>query len=155
MPSAAHHVSCVTYQNDAVMAFLHDVLGLQTLDRMLFPHDVTSRFLGWPDTNPGAVASMVGTGGKGLIEVVQAPEAVNEHVAPGTALITFAVPDLEARLDEARRRGFHSTPIHNFNVNDDLNVDMAIVAAGDLRFELIRYNTPTDPIDFPTGGSLR
>lgn len=144
MPSAAHHVSCVTYQNDAVMAFLHDVLGLQTLDHMFFPRDVTSRFLDWPDTNPGAVAAMVGSGGKGLIEVVQAPEAVRERVAAGTALITFAVSDLEARLEDASRRGFVSTPIHNFNVNDDLNIDMSIVTAGDLSFELIRYNTNTN-----------
>jgi catechol 2,3-dioxygenase-like lactoylglutathione lyase family enzyme len=139
VPSAAHHVSCVTAQPEAVTEFLTEVLGLPARDSMRLPGRITQRFLGWPSEAPDADASMLGSGTKGLIEMVAAPAGIAGRVRSGTALITFAVTDLEQRLEDAERRGFEVSEIHPVQVNDHLEVSMAVVVAGDLTFELVRY----------------
>jgi catechol 2,3-dioxygenase-like lactoylglutathione lyase family enzyme len=137
---AAHHVSCVTFAGDDVVCFLHDVLGMRVLDQMYVPEDVTGDFLAWPRPNPGAAAEMLGSGSKGLIEVVRAPEEMRGRVSPGTAFITFAVTDIEARLNESRERGYAASEVKTFNVNDNVALSCATVAAGDLTFELVQFN---------------
>ena len=139
MPSAAHHVSCVTARPEAVTEFLTEVLGLPARDSMRLPGAITERFLGWPSPAPEADAHMLGSGTKGLIEMVSVPAEIAARVRPGTALITFAVTDLEERLREATDRGFEVSDIHPVQVNDHLEVSMAVVVAGDLAFELVRY----------------
>ena len=140
MVDAAHHVSCVTFTGDDVVTFLHDVMGLNVMDQMTVPEDVTSGFLDWPRPNPGASASMLGSGSKGLIEVVRAPEEVRGKVGAGTAFITFAVTDLDEKLEESRARGYTTSEIKTFNVNENVALSCATVTAGDLTFELVKFN---------------
>jgi hypothetical protein len=71
MVDAAHHVSCVTFTGDDVVTFLHDVMGLNVMDQMTVPEDVTSGFLAWPRPNPGASASMLGSAGDLTFELVK------------------------------------------------------------------------------------
>lgn len=147
MPSAAHHVSCVTARPEAVTEFLTEVLGLPQRDSMRLPGAITEQFLAWPSGAPDADASMLGSGTKGLIEMVSVPAGITDRVRPGTALITFAVTDLEDRLADAARRGFEVSDIHPVQVNGQLEVSMAVVVAGDLAFELVRYReTPSGKI---------
>ncbi|HUR09140.1 MAG TPA: hypothetical protein VM347_41830 [Nonomuraea sp.] len=107
---------------------------------MDLPAEITGPFLGWP-TGHSAAATMVGTGSKGLIEVVTLPESLPPQIQPGLALITFAVTDLEERVAAAVEAGFHVSDIRTFKVNDAIEVSMAVVTVGGVSFELIRYNT--------------
>lgn len=140
MPTGLHHVSCVTAESDSVLAFLRSVMGLEALDRMNLPAEVTAPFLGWPTGHP-ADATMVGAGSRGLIEVVALPQDLAEQIRPGLALITFAVTDLEDRVAAAIQAGYQVSDIRTFKVNDAIEVSMAVVTVGGLSFELIRYNT--------------
>jgi catechol 2,3-dioxygenase-like lactoylglutathione lyase family enzyme len=140
MVDAAHHVSCVTFAGDEVVGFLNDVLGMRVMDQMFVPEDVTGDFLAWPRPNPGAAAEMVGSGSKGLIEVVRAPEEMRGRVTPGTAFITFAVTDIEARLDRSRERGYITSEVKTLDVNENVALSCATVTAGDLTFELVQFN---------------
>lgn len=140
MVVAAHHVSCVTFAGDEVVEFLNDVLGMPVMDQMSVPEDVTGDFLAWPRPNPGADASMLGAGSKGLVEVVRAPEEMRGRVNPGTAFITFAVTDIEDRLAKSRERGYTTSELKTFNVNPQVALSCATVTAGDLTFELVQFN---------------
>ena len=140
MVDAAHHVSCVTFAGDEVVGFLNDVLGMRVMDQMFVPEDVTGDFLAWPRPNPGAAAELVGSGSKGLIEVVRAPEEMRGRVTPGTAFITFAVTDIEARLDRSRERGYITSEVKTLDVNENVALSCATVTAGDLTFELVQFN---------------
>jgi catechol 2,3-dioxygenase-like lactoylglutathione lyase family enzyme len=140
MPTGAHHVSCVSADSESILAFLRGVVGLDVVDRMNLPADVTAPFLGWPEGHPGE-ATMLGTGSKGLIEIVALPEPLAGQIRPGLALITFAVPDLEERVAAALDAGYQVSDIHTFKVNDAIEVAMAVVTVGGVSFELIRYNT--------------
>lgn len=140
MPEYCHHVSCVTYEGEAVESFLGDVLGMSTMDDMFVPEDVTGDFLTWPRPNPGANAKMLGSGMKGLVEVVRAPEEMRGQVRPGTAFITFAVTDLDERVAKARELGFEATDIKTFAVNDKVTTSVSLITAGDLTFELVRFD---------------
>jgi catechol 2,3-dioxygenase-like lactoylglutathione lyase family enzyme len=140
VPNACHHISCVTFEGDDVVAFLGDVMGLPVADHMQVPGTAMTHLQAWPHANPGARAAMMGAGMKGLVEVVRAPEELRGMVSPGTALITFSVTDLEERLAAARRHGYRTSEIIEFPVNDKVKVAVATVLAGDLTFELVRFD---------------
>ena len=76
------------------------------------------------------------------------PEELRETVRPGTGLISFIVPDLEARLEQARSLGHATGEIRRFMLNEHTNCSAALVTAGDLTFELFRIEpaTPAPPV---------
>jgi catechol 2,3-dioxygenase-like lactoylglutathione lyase family enzyme len=142
MPSRSHHIACVTDDPEAVIAFLTEVLGLELTGRLRAPGDATSTILGWPE-NDGAEGWMLGKGSGGLVEVIRIPDELRGRVEPRFALISFATPDLEARVEQCRERGIAVTdPIRTKGEGLDLSGSVATV--GGLAFELLRFEAP-DP----------
>lgn len=137
MPNRSHHVACVTDEPEAVVEFLTEVLGLELTGRLRAPGDATSTILDWPE-NDGAEGWMLGTGSGGLVEVIRIPEELRGRVQPTFALISFATPDLEARVDQCRGRGIEVTdPIRT--KGDGLDLSGSVARVGGLAFELLRF----------------
>lgn len=140
MPSRSHHIACVTDDPEAVIEFLTKVLGLELTGELRAPGDATSTILGWPE-NDGAQGWMLGRGQGGLVEVIRIPDELRGQVEPRFALISFATPDLEDRVQECRNRGIDvSEPIRTKGEGMDLSG--AVATVGGLAFELLRFEAP-------------
>jgi len=135
--SRSHHIACVTDDRDGVVQFLTDVIGLEVTGELHAPGDSTSAILGWPE-NDGADGTMLGRGPGGLVEVIAIPDELRGTVEPGFAVISFAMPDLEDRVEACRTRGIAvSDVIHT----ESLGLSGAVAHVGGLGFELLRFET--------------
>jgi hypothetical protein len=142
VPQASHHIACVTHRGDEVREFLTEVIGLGTTDTTFVPGDVAEEFLAWPTGNAGGSAVILGSGSRGLVEVVDIPPELRDSVQAGSGLISFIVPDLEQRLEQARSHGYRTGEIRQFMLNEATTCSAALVTAGDLTFELFRIEQP-------------
>lgn len=140
MPSGVHHVSCFSADN-SIPAFLSEVVGLSEFDRFTGPPEVGSTMFSWPADNPGVSGARYGAGPNGLVEVITVPSSLSATVRPGFGFVTFTVKDLEARLEECRRRGFAVGDVGRFSPRDDLALAAAIVTVGGMHFELATYES--------------
>jgi catechol 2,3-dioxygenase-like lactoylglutathione lyase family enzyme len=137
VPKRSHHIACVTDDRAGVVRFLTDIIGLEVTGELHAPGDSTSAILGWPP-NDGADGTMLGQGPGGLVEVIQIPADLEGKVEPGFALISFAMPDLEARVEDCRARGIEvSDVIHT----EGLDLSGAVAHVGGLGFELLRFGS--------------
>ena len=141
MASRSHHVAAITPDPDAVIAFLHDVIGLDIITTELAaPPEAATHILGWPEGNPGVRGAMLGKGPGGIVEVIGIPPEIQDEVPAGFALISFATPDLEARVEACRESGVEcSDPMRTKGEGMDLTG--AVAKVGGLSFELLRFES--------------
>src|SRR5437867_1598234 len=128
MTGDIHHAVCVTDDPEAVAAFLQ-LLGLDLLGRAEAAPETTSAVLSWPAGSPGTISTILGRSASGVIELVRLPEQLKGVVQPGTALISFAVDDLEERVAACRERGLDVTDILHGRAGD-VDVSLAVVHVG-------------------------
>ena len=138
--AASHHAVCVTDDQAAVVAFLQQGLGLRVGPEVALGGSSTASVLGWPEGNPGANGLMLGSGSGGLVEVVGVPPSLFGTVQPGIAMLSFAVKDLEATVLRCHRLGLAASEITRLR-SEGVDVSMALVLAGGIRFELVRYES--------------
>ena len=119
---AFHHALCVTDDEEAVAAALAGVLGL--------PPGAAD--LSWEAGSPALIATLLGPGATGTIELAPLPDELRGRLTPGTTSISFAVDDLETRVTACRAAGLDVTI-----GADDLSY--AVVTVADLEFELVRF----------------
>ena len=136
MPTKSHHVACVTDDPAAVHAFLTEVVGLPEHLRFRIPGADLETTAGWPP-NDGTVAVLYGTQPAGLVEVVAIPEELRGVVAPGMWLVSFAAPDLEARVAAARAQGVEVTD--PYRTVGEVDLTAAFATVGGIGFELVRF----------------
>jgi catechol 2,3-dioxygenase-like lactoylglutathione lyase family enzyme len=137
MPSKSHHVACFTDDPDAVHAYLTEVLGMPEHLRFHIPGDDLVATAGWPP-NGGTEAVMYGTQPAGLVEVIAIPEELRAVVRPGPWLVSFAAPDIDARIDAARGQGLeHTEP---YRTVGDVRLTASFTTVGGIPFELVRFD---------------
>lgn len=127
----------MTNDDAAVTAFLQSVMGLEVAFKFTAAGPTVSAMLGWPE-GPDPTVRLFGSGEAGLVEVMAVPEPIQEAVSPGIAMISFLVADLEARVERCRELGLKATDIVRVQYGD-VDVSVASVSVGGLRFELYRY----------------
>ena len=123
-----------------MVGFLHSVLGLAVGPEVALEGTATAPILGWPAGNPGANGLMLGSGSSGLVEVVGVPPSLFGTVQPGIAMLSFAVRDLEAAVQRCHRLGLAVSEVTRVR-SEGVDVSMALVLAGGIRFELVRYES--------------
>lgn len=138
MARRSHHLACVTDDRDTVVGFLTEVIGLEVQGELHAPPESCSAILGWPPDNPGADGTMLGEGPGGLVEVIEIPESVRDRVRPGIALASFATPDLEERVEAARRFGAEVSDVIG---TEELGLQGSVARVGGIGFELLRFGT--------------
>jgi catechol 2,3-dioxygenase-like lactoylglutathione lyase family enzyme len=109
MPSAVHHIQLLTRNRDTIVEFLEGSLGLVRQADMNVPLADVADLLGF-DTSDGHIRSaLLGSGDRGLVEVIEWPHALpyigGRLNFAGTAQLAFAVDDLDRCLAAARRLG--------------------------------------------------
>lgn len=136
MARRSHHLACVTDDRDAVVRFLTEVVGLEVHGELHAPPDSCAAILGWPEDNPGADGTMLGEGPGGLVEVIEIPDSLAGRVQPGIALASFATPDLEDRVEAARRFGAEVSDVIG---TEELGLQGSVARVGGIAFELLRF----------------
>ncbi len=136
MARRSHHVACVTDDRDAVVRFLTEVVGLEAHGELHAPPESCSAILGWPEDNPGADGTMLGEGPGGLVEVIEIPAALRDRVQPNISLASFATPDLEDRVEAARRSGAEVSDVIG---TEELGLQGSVARVGGIAFELLRF----------------
>ena len=125
MPSGTlQHALCVTDDADAVAARLRAVLGL--------PGNAAGP-LAWEPGTPALIATILGAGSAGRIEVEPLPIELRGRLVPGTTAVTFAVDDLEERVAACRAAGLPVTEVGD----GPGGLGFAVVAVAGLEFELV------------------
>jgi catechol 2,3-dioxygenase-like lactoylglutathione lyase family enzyme len=141
MASRSHHVAAVTPDPDAVIAFLRDVIGLDLItDKLSAPSEAATHILGWPAGNPGVKGAMLGRGPGGIVEVIGIPPELRATVPAGFALISFATPDLEDRVEHCRAAGIEVSDVIRTQ-GEGLDLSGAVAKVGGLSFELLRFES--------------
>lgn len=137
---SSHHAVVVTDDESAVLKFLDGVLGLPMQSEVSLPGPQTTSLLGWPAGNAGAGGVLVGSGPAGLVEVVSLPPALSGVVQPGIAMLSFAVRDLVGAVARCRTIGLAVGDITRVRARG-VDVSAAVVTAGGIRFELVRFES--------------
>ena len=137
MPANSHHVALCTDDPAAVHRFLTEVVGLQVYLEFFVPGENLTKTAGWPE-NDGAAVVMYGESPGGLVEVIAIPDELRGVVEPRIWLVSFAVGDLEQRLDAARRLGVDAPdPMDTTGQQVELRASMMDV--GGVTWELVRF----------------
>jgi hypothetical protein len=137
MPTASHHVACVTDDPDAVGVFLTEVVGLPVHLRFRVSGDDLTRTAGWP-ANDGADVTMYGRPPAGIVEVIAIPEALRGRVTPRLWLVSFATADVTSFVDRARARGLD--PSEPVPTRGDVDITTSIVDVGGLTWEFVSFD---------------
>ncbi len=117
------HARCFTDESEAVTARLRSVLGLP---------DGDPGPLAWVGGGPAPIATMLGPGSAGTIDVVPLPAELRGRLRPGTMPVSFAVDDLDERVAACRAAGLAVTvPL------DGAVLPYAVVTVAGLEFELV------------------
>lgn len=137
MPSASHHVACVTDDPEAVHAFLTDVVGLEVHLTFSVAGEDLTRTAGWPESD-GAEVTMYGRPPAGIVEVIAIPEALRGRVAPRLWLVSFATADITSFVDRARAIGLDpSAPVPT---RGDVDITTSIVDVGGVTWEFVAFD---------------
>ena len=136
---ASHHTICVTDDVPALTGFLQTVMGLGVAAEFDTAGPDTTPVLGWPAGSPDTSGRLLGKGTTGLVEVIGIPEPLRDIVPPGIAMITFAVADLEAKVEQCRAAGVEVSDIIRIDYGG-VDVSVAIATVAGIRFELVRFD---------------
>jgi len=137
MPSASHHVACVTDDPDAVHAFLTSVVGLEVHLRFIVSGADLTRTAGWPE-NDGAAVTMYGRPPAGIVEVIAIPEELRGHVEPRIWLVSFATADVASFVERARGLGLD--PSAPEPTRGDVDITTSIVDVGGITWEFVSFD---------------
>ena len=137
MPSASHHVACVTDDPEAVHRFLTEVVGLAEHLRFRVSGDDLSRTAGWPP-NDGADVTMYGRPPAGIVEVIAIPEALRGQVEPRLWLVSFATAEVRSFVDRARAIGL--APSDPAPTRGDVDITTSIVEVGGVTWEFVSFD---------------
>lgn len=137
MPSASHHVACVTDDPDAVHRFLTEVVGLEVHLRFSVSGADLSRSAGWPESD-GAEVTMYGRPPAGIVEVIAIPEALRGRVEPRLWLVSFATSDVVSFVARARDRGL--SPSEPAPTRGDVDITTSIVDVGGITWEFVSFD---------------
>ncbi len=137
MPSASHHVACVTDDPDAVHAFLTEVVGLDVHLRFTVSGEDLTRTAGWPE-NDGAAVTMYGRPPAGIVEVIAIPEALRGHVEPRIWLVSFATSEVRSFVERARGIGLDPSP--PVPTRGDVDITTSIVDVGGITWEFVSFD---------------
>jgi hypothetical protein len=116
------HAICVTDDERGVAARLRAVLGLPA----------GADALAWEPGRQALIATILGPESSGTIEVVRLPAELQGRLTPGTTSISFAVDDLDDRVDACRAAGLPVSVVAG-------DIAFAVVTAAGLDFELVRF----------------
>lgn len=137
MPSASHHVACVTDDPEAVHTFLTEVVGLPVHLRFTVSGEDLTRTAGWPE-NDGASVTMYGRPPAGIVEVIAIPEALCGRVEPRLWLVSFATAEVASFVEKARGIGLEpSTPVPT---RGDVDITTSIVDVGGITWEFVSFD---------------
>ena len=137
MPSASHHVACVTDDPDAVHTFLTEVVGLEEHLRFTVSGADLTRTAGWPE-NDGAAVTMYGRPPAGIVEVIAIPEALRGRVEPRIWLVSFATVAIASFVDRARGMGLDPTaPVPT---RGDVDITTSTVDVGGITWEFVSFD---------------
>jgi catechol 2,3-dioxygenase-like lactoylglutathione lyase family enzyme len=137
MPSASHHVACVTDDPDAVHRFLTEVVGLEVHLRFTVSGSDLARTAGWPE-NDGAAVTMYGRPPAGIVEVIAIPEALRGTVEPKLWLVSFATAEVASFVERARGLGLDPSP--PVPTRGDVNITTSIVDVGGVTWEFVSFD---------------
>jgi catechol 2,3-dioxygenase-like lactoylglutathione lyase family enzyme len=138
MVSRNHHVVCYTHDPDSLVGFLTEVVGLKVLQKFAVPGETLTATMGWPPSD-GADSWMLGEGSAGLVEVLSVPETLQDRIAPGLAAVSFAVRDLEAMVEAARKRVEVTEPARF--VTDGIQLESSTCKIAGLDVEFVRFGS--------------
>lgn len=137
MPSASHHVACITDDPDAVHTFLTEVVGLPVHLTFSISGEDLTRTAGWPESD-GAVVTMYGRPPAGIVEVVAIPETLRGRVEPRLWLVSFATADVVSFVERARGIGLH--PSDPAPTRGDVDITTSIVDVGGITWEFVSFD---------------
>lgn len=101
MATGLHHVSVATRQHDRLLRFLHDVFGFEQSGTLEVPGRDVAALFGWPDGEGTVRSTLLRGGPRGLLEIVDAPEAADRGspgLSTGLFQISVEVDDVAAAL---------------------------------------------------------
>lgn len=107
MSSQLHHVVMCSHSADDFVGFLTGVVGMTVQQQFHVPGELLASTLGWPPSS-GTQVSMVGSGDRGLIEVLDVPAALRDAVPEGLAALSFLSSDA-AHVRERADASAHGT----------------------------------------------
>ncbi len=140
MPNAVHHIQLLTRDRETVVEFLEGSLGLVRQVDMDVPLADVGELLGLDGTKGHVRSALFGSGNRGLVEVIEWPEAhlpSGEHLTVvGVVQLAFAVDDLDRCLTDARRLGASGIigPVPMSMMGAELSI--ATFTLGGVRFQL-------------------
>jgi hypothetical protein len=109
MVNAVHHIQVLTRDSQVLVHYLETTLDMDRQADIEMPRSTVAELLRWTVTEGQVRSTILGSGHRGLVEVVDCPEAGDPDPADrptvGASQLAFAVPDLTRCLDEARRLG--------------------------------------------------
>jgi hypothetical protein len=138
MTSSSHHVACVTDDAEAVHTFLTEVIGLDVHLEFRTSGEAMTQSAGWPQSN-GANVRMYGTPPAGIVEVIAIPDELRGQVAPKIWLTSFATPDLDARIEAARRLGFAAADATRVDTGE-VDISISMVDVGGICWEMVAFH---------------
>jgi catechol 2,3-dioxygenase-like lactoylglutathione lyase family enzyme len=108
MAAGLHHTSVATRQHDRLVRFLHEVFGFEQSGTLQVPRRDVAALFGWPDGEGTVRSTLLGGGQRGLLEIVDAPEAADRRspgLTTGLFQLSVEVDDVAAVLRLARSVG--------------------------------------------------
>jgi hypothetical protein len=128
----------MTDDPDAVAQVLREVFGCESTSPVSADGSAASALLGWPES-PGFDGFITGSGRGGMVEVIPIPAELWDTVAPGVALLSYAVRDIEERIALCLSMGIEvSSPVRV--TNDTIDVSLARFVVGGIPFELAQFH---------------
>ena len=137
MPSASHHVACITDDPTAVHTFLTEVVGLDVHLRFSVSGADLTRTAGWPE-NGGAAVTMYGRPPHGIVEVIAIPDELRGQVEPRLWLVSFATTEVTPFVERARGLGLD--PGAPAPTRGDVDITTSTVDVGGITWEFVSFD---------------
>ena len=128
LPGTIQLAVCVTDDEAAVAASLAGVVGLARPGP-----ERGARVFSWAQGSRSLIGTILGAWSSGTIEIEPLPVELRARLVPGTTAISFAVDDLDERVEACRAAGLDVTVA----VARPGGLDYAVVAVAGLEFELV------------------
>lgn len=137
MPSASHHVACITDDADAVHTFLTEVVGLPVHLRFSVSGADLTRTAGWPESG-GAAVTMYGRPPAGIVEVIAIPDELRGRVAPRLWLVSFGTAEVGSFVARARALGLDPSP--PTPTRGEVDITTSTVDVGGITWEFVSFD---------------
>jgi hypothetical protein len=109
MVNAVHHVQVLTRDSQVLVHYLETTLGMDRQAEIEIPRSAVAELLRWTVTEGQVRSTILGSGYRGLVEVVECPEAADSDTTSqptvGALQLAFTVRDLARCIEDARRLG--------------------------------------------------